>query len=228
MNVLTVFLLRETRLRSVCLVCKNLFNLKQARLGEAYCAVSLFIYRDLWTQLELFRFRTTKRNIDLPYKREMTVCSVFYCSRVFWRLVALLLPSTDIEFAWDLTRCLLIQGFLGNTRVHWNAWKAFCQPIGHSKETWVYCCSLTTLKVSSNLEICIFLADYHTFPLMTVQGIKWYIKLLRGNYFIVIGWELANLLLIFNVECSVNLCARVHNFLSHIILIMTEKVQVSK
>ena len=63
---------------------------------------------------------------------------------------------------------------------------------------------------------------------MTVQGIKWYIKLLRENYFVVIGLELANLLLIFNVERSVNLCARVHNFLSHIILIMTEKVQVSK
>ena len=63
---------------------------------------------------------------------------------------------------------------------------------------------------------------------MTVQGIKWYIKLLRENYFVVIGLELANLLLIFNVECSVNLCARVHNFLSHIILIMTEKVQLSK
>ena len=34
MNVLTLFLLRETRLSSACLVRKNLFNLKQARLGE--------------------------------------------------------------------------------------------------------------------------------------------------------------------------------------------------
>ena len=63
---------------------------------------------------------------------------------------------------------------------------------------------------------------------MMVKGIQWYIKLLRENYFIVIGGEQANLILIFNVKRSVNLGARVHNFLSRIILIMTEKAQVSK
>ena len=112
----------------------------------------------------------------------------------------------EVILVWSVKRGWLQLDVSGVSDVHeWSVKRVW---LGSSAQTWQF-----TICTSNKYVLPGMLTTVYKFIFTSLsENNIWLTK-----YFIVIGWEHANLSLIRNYHCGADQCARVHNFPSHII-----------